>query len=241
MNESLYQLLSELNAEATKVRGAFDDLFDPNLDTIPVPFFGDVLNAKVITIGLNPSDGEIRGRGWHQPISPTTIYERLVHYFNNSQFPSHPWFNIWEQSLNEIGLSYFNGTSAHVDLCPWATRPMSNLPDQDRFAFLVSQSLPWFWRCMQVVVNTRLILMAGAVTKKYYLNEFLGKAQSSNGNALFGKVSRGGKAFIGYHQLRVSGREIPVFFCSVSPSSRTSTLLPLRVRENRDSLLKCLI
>jgi hypothetical protein len=68
MHEQLYQLLSELNAEAPKVRAAFNDPFDPNLDTILIPFFGDVLSAKVITVGLNPSDGEIRGRGWHQPI-----------------------------------------------------------------------------------------------------------------------------------------------------------------------------
>jgi hypothetical protein len=175
MNENLYQLLADLNAEAPKVRATFNDLFDSNLDTVPIPFFGDVLSAKVITVGLNPSDGEIRGRGWHQPISPATIYERLVHYFNNPQFRSHPWFDAWERSLGEIGVSYSDGTAAHVDLCPWATRPMSNLPDHDRFALLLSQSLPWFWRCMQVVTNLRLILMAGAVTKKYYLNEFLQK------------------------------------------------------------------
>jgi hypothetical protein len=241
MNESLYQLLSDLNAEAPKVRATFNDLFDPNLDTIPIPFFGDMLSAKVITVGLNPSDGETRGRGWHQPISPATIYERLVHYFNNPQFRSHPWFDAWERSLGKIGVSYADGTAAHVDLCPWATRPMSNLPDHDRFALLVSQSLPWFWRCIQVVANLRLLLMAGAVTRKYYLNEFLAKTQSSDGNELVGKVSRSGKAFVGYHQLRLSGKLFPVFFCSVSPSSRTSAMLPLRVGENRDRLAKFLV
>jgi hypothetical protein len=240
MDEKLHQLLSDLNAETPKVRAAFDDLFDPTLDTIPIPFFGDVLNAKVITVGLNPSDGEIRGRGWHQPISPSSIYERLLHYFNHPQFRAHPWFNTWEQALSHIGVSYVNGTAAHVDLCPWATRPMSNLPD--RFALLVSQSLPSFWRCMQTVRNLRLVLMAGAVTNKYYMNEFLAKERNLDGHELIGKVARDGRAFVGYHQMRLSGRLFPVFFCSVSPSyKRNAARLPERVRENRDRLAKFLV
>jgi hypothetical protein len=241
MDERPYQLLSDLNAEAPKVRAAFNDLFDPNLVTIPIPFFGDVLGAKVITVGLNPSDGEIRGRGWHQPITPAAICDRLLIYFNNPQFQSHPWFGAWEQALNEIGISYFDGTAAHVDLCPWATRPMSNLPDHNRFELLVNQSVPWFWRCMQIPANLRLVLMAGTMTKKYYLNEFLAKTRTSDGDELIGKVSRGGKAFVGYHQLRLSGKLVPVFFCSVSPSSRTAAMLPLRIAENQDRLAKFLV
>jgi hypothetical protein len=240
MDEKLNQLLSDLNAEAPKVRAHFNDLFDPSLDTIPIPFFGDLLGAKVVTVGLNPSDGEIRGRGWHQPISPAGIGERLLNYFNNNQHRAHPWFDAWERSLNEIGVSYAGGTAAHVDLCPWATRPMSSLPDHDRFELLVIQSIPWFWRFMRVVPNLRLVLMAGAVTKKYYLNEFLAKTRNADGDELVGKVARGGKAFVGYHQLRLSGKSFPVFFCSVSPSSRTSAMLPLRVGENRERLAKFL-
>jgi hypothetical protein len=240
MNENLYQLLSELNTESSRIRAEFHASFDPDLDTIPIPFFGDLLGAKVITVGLNPSDGEIRGRGWFQPISAANLYERLVYYFNNPQFDYHPWFNIWERALGKIGVSYIDGTAAHVDLCPWATKPMSNLPDHDRFVLLVDQSLSWFWRCIQMAANLRLVLMAGAVSKKYYLNEFLRKTQNYNGNALIGKVSRSGKAFVGCHQLSVSGKKIPVFFCSVSPSSRTSAMLPLRVSENRDCLVKFL-
>jgi hypothetical protein len=234
MDEKHYQLLSDLDAEAPNVRAAFNDLFHPTLDTIPIPFFGDLISAKVLTVGLNPSDGEIRGRGWHQPISPASIYERLVHYFNNSEFRSHPWFDTWERALGQIGVSYANGTAAHVDLCPWATRPMSNLPDRDRFALLVSQSLPWFWRSMQLMQNLRLVLMAGTVTNKYYMNEFLAKERNLDGHELVGKVARSGKAFVGYHQLRLSGRLFPVFFCSVSPSyKRNAAMLPVRVGENR--------
>jgi len=43
MNENLYQLLSELNTESPKIRAVFNALFDPDLDPIPIPFFGDLL------------------------------------------------------------------------------------------------------------------------------------------------------------------------------------------------------
>lgn len=241
MNDGLNQLLSELSTDALRIRVAFEDLFDPDLDTVPIPFFGNILSAKVVTVGLNPSDGEIRGRGWPRPINTPTLSARLTQYFGNTRFRPHPWFATWEQALSEIGISYADGTAAHTDLCPWPTRPMSNLPNQDRFTTLVTQSLPWFWRCVELAANLRLILMAGAVNKKYYLNEFLAKEGNSSDTALLGKVSRGGSAFVGYHQLCVAGKEFPVFFCSVSPSSRTRAMLPVRVRENRERLTKYLL
>jgi hypothetical protein len=237
LNTTLYQLLSELNREAGRVKHDYKDLFNPDLHVVPIPFFGDVLNAKVITVGLNPSDGEFRDKRWPQTNEVDEIYERLVHYFNNTQIQRHKWFVVWEKALAEIGLSYANGTAAHVDLCPWPTRPMSELPDQNRFASLVNQSMSWFWRCLEIPKSIQLILMAGAVTKKDYLNESLIKARSIDGHMLIGKASRSGKAFVNYHQFHLADKEIPAFFCSVSPSARTSRMLPLRVREHRNWLL----
>ena len=243
MNERLFQLLSELNTEAPKVRYDYKDLFDADLDTIPIPFFGHLHKAKVITIGLNPSDGEIRGRGWHQPIGSALIYERLINYFNNPKYMRHRWFETWENALREICVSYTDGTAAHVDICPWATRPMSNHPDHNQFTNLVYQSLPWFWRCLQAAENMHLVLMAGAVNKKYYLNEFISRSPGPDGaigNTLNGNVSRNGKAFVNCHTLHIFGREIPVFFCSVSPSARNSAMLPVRVQEHKECIVSYL-
>jgi hypothetical protein len=237
MHEEVYQLLSDLRTEASNVRAAFDDLFDPHLDTVPIPFFGDIANARVLTVGLNPSDGELRGRGWPRPVDTPTLYDRLTRYFDNPQFSPHPWFATWIQALGEIGVSYAEGTVAHIDLSPWPTRPMSSQADPDRFASLVRQGVSCFERCIQIAAEANLILIAGAVTKKHYLNEFLAKALVGSNMALIGKVVRGGSAFVGFQQLRTVDREIPVFFCSVSPSSRTSDLLPTRVREHRDRLI----
>jgi hypothetical protein len=236
MKEGLNEVLSELGIDALRIRDTFKDLFDPDVGTVPIPFFGDILTAKVLTVGLNPSDGEIRGRHWPKPTNTPMLCKRLTQYFSNTQFRRHSWFDMWERALNEIGVSYVDGTAAHVDLCPWPTRPMSKLPP-DRFVTLVTQSLPWFWRCVGLAVNLRLVLMAGAVNKKYYLNEFLAKEGTLGNTVLVGKVPRKGSAFVGHHQLRMAGKEFPVFFCSVSPSSRTSSRLLVRVRENRDCLI----
>ncbi|MCI0535698.1 MAG: hypothetical protein L0338_26835 [Acidobacteria bacterium] len=165
MREPLVRLLTELNAEALDIRTGFGDLFHADLDTFPIPFFGDLRCAKVITVGLNPSDGEIRGRGWPRPLDVQTIVRRLSNYFISPQFPPHSWFNRWEEALGKIGVSYLDGTAAHIDLCPWPTRPMENLSDQTRFQRLVLRGLPSFWRCVQLAAGLRLMMMAGAVNK----------------------------------------------------------------------------
>ncbi len=196
--------------------------------------FRDDFNNPIA--GYVGTDGEIRGRGWRRPVDTPTLYERLNQYFSNARFRPHPWFDPWVQALGELGVSYTHGTAAHVDLCPWPTRPMSNLPNHDRFTTLVTQGLSWFWRCIPLAANLRLVLMAGAVNQKYYLNEFLGTAGNHSDTALIGKVSRGGTPFVGYHQLRVASKELPVFFCNESPSSRMPAMLHVRVHEHRDRL-----
>lgn len=229
-------LFSDLNERAPEIRRTFDELFAADSDTVPIPFFGDIANAKVITVGLNPSDGELRGRGWPRPVNAATLCERLPRYFSLKATPPHSWFVPWIEGLETIGASYSEGTAAHVDLCPWPTKPMRGLSNKDLFESLVRQSLPWFWRCMQLAPSVRLVLLAGAVTKKDYIHEFLIKAGEIDGASLIGKIPRGGSAFVGYPKIRMAGKTYPAFFCSVSPSSPNRALLPLRIRENQESL-----
>jgi hypothetical protein len=240
MDEALSRLLSELNSEAPDVRAEFGDLFDPIINIFPIPFFGNLLNAKVATVGLNPSDGEIRNGHWPRSVDSPMLFRRLTEYFNNSQFPPHPWFDTWNKALGEVGMSYADGSAVHIDICPWPTRPMSSLINQEHFEKIVVQNLSWFWQCIRLATNLRLVFIAGAVSKKYYINEFLSKENNVSDTELIGKIPRGGTAFVGYHRLLVSGKEYPVFFCSVSPSSRNHSMLPGRVHENRDQLLKFL-
>jgi hypothetical protein len=78
--------------------------------------------------------------------------------------------------------------------------------------------------------------MAGAVNRKYYLNEFLANHRGSLNFDLSGQVRRAGEAFVGNHRLRIRDRELPVFFCSVSPSARNAHLLPERIRKHKEHL-----
>ena len=228
--------MTALGATTPTVIAEFRDLFDPSLPIVPIPFFGKLETALVLTVGLNPSDGEIRGRNWESTLDPVAACARLTGYFNGGAFQPHPWFERWKRALKEIGVSFDDGSAAHIDLCPWPTRPMSRLPDTKRFEALVRQSIPWFWQCIRLAKSCRLVLMAGAVTKQYYLNEYLAKMGDTETARIVGKVSRGGKGFVGYQHLRVDGKETPVFFCSVSPSARTGEILVERVREQSKHL-----
>jgi hypothetical protein len=89
--------------------------------------------------------------------------------------------------------------------------------------------------CLRVAAKTRLILFAGALNNRVYLNEFIG-SMNREGLRLDGEPKRQGPGFVCVHTLYVDGRAIPAFFCSVSPSSRTKGLLPARVAEHQDLL-----
>lgn len=236
----LDEFLGQLISAAPYVRERSRQLFDDALPTIPIPFFGDISNAKVISIGLNPSDGELRHRGWPNALDVPTLKEKLVQYFRNRETPPHPWFQRWSQGLAELGIEYRTGAAAHVDLCPWATRPASAQPNQELFTRLVSESVGSFLRCLALASNAKLLLMAGAVNKKHYLNEFLIEHHGKFDFELTPRVRRVGAAFVGNQRLRYRGSIYPVFFCSVSPSSRTGHLLPERIREHKTQLLKVL-
>ncbi len=253
MDKNIYQLLSDLTAQAPGVRREYNDLFDPPVPTIPIPYFGDLLNARVITVGLNPSDGELSNGNWPESIGIQSLFERLTHYFCDPRYPppqsSKNWFKWWTQGLNEIDVSYSKGTAAHVDLCSWSTRPLSSykklskleiFKKRKEFEKLVKQSLPLFWRCLQMATSAKLVLMAGSVTNGDYLNEFILKNGNTKDFSLIDKVERNGDAFVGYHRVRLPGKEIPVFFCSVSPSSFTKRMLPIRLQENREQLMMLL-
>lgn len=236
-DDSLTAFLAQLLAAAPHIRKRHQELFNSDLPMIPIPFFGNLLTAKVVTVGLNPSDGELLA--WPQTVDVNVLESRLLHYFDNPEFPPHPWFQPWVEALDELGVSYSAASAVHVDLCPWATRRASSLPEH-KFTQLVLESLATFVRCMQLTSNARLVIMAGAVNRKYYINEFLASERGKLNYELSGQVRRGGQAFVGNQRLRIRERQLPVFFCSVSPSARFAHLLPVRVREHKQHLTSLL-
>src|SRR5919109_899479 len=60
----LIDLVAEVIHQVRSSNAAFARNLVPDLLTWPIPFFGDPIEAQVLTIGLNPSPGEFADGRW---------------------------------------------------------------------------------------------------------------------------------------------------------------------------------
>jgi hypothetical protein len=209
------------------------------LVTHPISCFGNPANARFVTVGLNPSDGEFEEKGkWPKEISHSDLATRCEQYF--SEPPTHhKWFNQWIEGLGKLGTSY--GNAVHLDLSPRATRPVSEFKqawEQSLFLDMVERDLWTFFGSLELCRHAEWILMAGTVTGEYYINEFLHRYAPDYGYKLdppFTRIPGDGKTC--FHTLSGRGMSLPVFFCSVSPSAQNSELLPQLLDKNRGQIL----
>jgi hypothetical protein len=215
----------------------YASLLDRSLTYHPICCFGDPDKARVVTVGVNPSKGEFNaGNGWPDSITHTDLAQRCRDYFAGGR--THRWFAPWTEALGHLGASYTTRSAVHVDLSPRATRITSELKEaweQELFLQMIGSDLWIFFGTLQLCQNAKLLLMAGSVTGRYYINEFLQRFALSYGYSLDGAFSRSasrGKGKVAFHTLSAGGRKIDVFFCSTSPSDRNKTVLPQRVREH---------
>jgi hypothetical protein len=111
----------------------------------PVLAFGDPNQARVATLGLNPSRVEFLGRDGNELVgekrrlptlrslgvarltdAPSEVLEKVVDgcngYFDRNPYTQ--WFDPLDQ-INEAGCgaSYQDGSACHLDLVQWATDP----------------------------------------------------------------------------------------------------------------------
>jgi len=115
----------------------------------PVPFSGDLENAEVLTLGVNPSAGEFvdrfsNGRDWSDEMSAAQLSLRLVNYFRHWNPPPHAWFTSLKTILRRNHCSYLFNT-AHIDFSPRATRGMKEFSDEpEHFLDMVNRdALEW--------------------------------------------------------------------------------------------------
>jgi len=233
--------LEELQRELAGTEQHFDS-FPPNVLPWPIPFFGHVFNADVLTVGINPSCGEFENNRWKDITKSSQVEERLLSYFK-CKIPAHPWFETWEAALNKIDASYYPNAkylAAHIDLSPRVTLPVSKV-DQELFIQMVINDLFSFIRFIDLATHTRILLMAGAVTDDYYLNQFLSEHLPS-GNELrcsFNPRAQPGPAKVAFHWLKTRKQNLRAFFCSCSPSDRQNRhMLIKRVEENGIAIRK---
>jgi hypothetical protein len=105
----------------------------PDQDNLyPAPFFGDIRNAEVLTLALNPAWTEFgRDRHWMPGLDPRSLTTRLLHYFDLPEPSPHDWFTHREGTLEQISSSY-KENAAHIDLLSYPTKLRRLLNDAER-------------------------------------------------------------------------------------------------------------
>jgi len=118
---SLKQLVAEIQQGAGEARSRLGNLLIPTVPLHPIPFFGNIESAKVITIGLNPAITEFaKHRDWKFSLNEDDLSFRLVNYFRLAGIsypPPRCWFYDITEFLHIIGCPQ-KIASAHVDLRP---------------------------------------------------------------------------------------------------------------------------
>jgi hypothetical protein len=223
----------------------FDCLHRLGLVTHPIPFFGDISTAQVLTVGVNPSADEFVENEWpKQQMTADQLGVRCREYFLNET--SHPWFTGWERALVHLRASYRNGSAAHIDLSPRATESMGGLVERGlghRFIELIEHDLSLFFDVLKECKKAKLILLAGSITGQWYANELLQKLAPYHGFQLEGRFSQAdqrGRGKVCMHRLTGKKFDLPVFFCSSSPSDKNGCLLEARVSQHAPELVRYL-
>lgn len=202
-----------------------------NTINYPIPFFGNLNQATIITIGANPSDKEFANRQWPVfPLGDAAFAKRLEDYFCLYGGPGpHPWFNTWTTELGIIGAAYqpVNGQmqAAHIDISPRPTLAMRKCPVVP-FIQMGSHDIRWFFEIIKdpaVQQNLRMLIAAGSFTKAFYIMEFIAKhAPTFNFKMQRSIVSSPG-GFLNRNYLSINGNNIPIFGIGSGPSGRSGS------------------
>ena len=217
--------------------GRYSELAPLNFQCHPIPFFGSLDRASVITLGLNPSTHEFTSaRNWPLQITAEQLASRLVNYWTPNSPGSHPWFKPWSTVLGELGTSYFEG-AAHLDLSPRATNSRKNRLRSLFVDMLQIDSAIWI-EALRRAPNCRLVLAAGSATNRDYINQFISKMLRLTGVRLEAPWRpAGGEGQTVFQTICLpGGRKIPFFFCSTGPTIRKGSVLVDACRERINEL-----
>ena len=133
----------------------------------PIPFFGNPAKALVATVGVNPSSAEFElTRGWADVKTAADWKRRLRDYFK-IDVPPHEWFEPWRNGLQTLGMSYEQGTAAHIDVSYRPTMAMlrDKTTDRKEFGQMVERDVAWLFRLLPLCENLRLLLVFGPIVR----------------------------------------------------------------------------
>jgi hypothetical protein len=154
----------------------------------PIPFFGNIFEALVLTVGVNPSSTEFdSSRKWREAGTLPKWQERMLNYFRQRVIPSHEWFETWSICLEFLAISYASGTAAHLDVSPRPTNAMirNAKTNQQEFRAMVQHDIKWFFELLAEVPQARLLLIAGPIPRadgtKQQLADFIREHSQKHG------------------------------------------------------------
>lgn len=169
------------------------------VDATPVLGFGDFLNARVATLGLNPSQQEFLSRNGNLLAPPLARLETLrtlelaelkdassadyqkildgcLSYFNGPN--KYNWFARFEPILSALNVSYKSGTACHLDLFQTATKPVwSGLEKADRLHYIKAEG--WFFIEQLATHHIDKILLNGRSVINAFVTQCSASLQSS--------------------------------------------------------------
>jgi hypothetical protein len=166
MKNPIVKLVENELAWFSEVRAGHPGLFPPQDNLYPIPFFGDIRRADVLTLALNPAWTEFREeRYWlpttQAPAVAPTLASRLLHYFDLPVPEQHQWFDNCQKALLYIGCSY-ERNAAHIDVHPLPTNFVRDLGHQDAEALRViidNRSASHLLEVLKLVDRVKLVLV----------------------------------------------------------------------------------
>ncbi len=156
----------------------------------PVPCFGQLETADILTLGANPSaDGMHFGENNYWPewnnddLAIRLICQCCCGYFDNNQAVR--WFGRWNSILEQLDASYYSIgdrrkrlLAAHIDISPRPTRSMRAC--QNISATLWNEMMTcdrnYLHELLTIAGNARCILIAGTASRSTYVFDAFRKA-----------------------------------------------------------------
>jgi len=127
MPNPIVTLVEDEMAAFRELQFVHPELFPENDRLYPVPFFGDIRRAEVVTLALNPSYKEFSpNERWPigsgpGALNPLALTNRLLSYFHSAKRPPNNWFTAIENGMSALGWSY-QTNAAHIDVHPFPTK-----------------------------------------------------------------------------------------------------------------------
>lgn len=162
MKNPVVELVERALARFERFHEANAQFFPEQDNLYPIPFFGDIRRATVLTLALNPAWTEFRrGRHWIRGLDACALTTRLLHYFDLPAPPPHRWFKDRRDGLALLDCSYETNV-AHIDLHPLPTKFRQDLVETQRAEigrFMETRSASHMAALLKLATNVRLLLV----------------------------------------------------------------------------------